>query len=140
MDKRYEFHISGSGGKAIWVSIYDTEKKTLVSQVTLDMYGEYPRYKQFCNGDKIARIVRLETTPSYIGLGFGSEVLKKALEYLDMWGYNVYLLCSPQHREGNDTLKTVTDLKSFYSKFGFKKTWELLPTMIRTATLPALGV
>jgi GNAT superfamily N-acetyltransferase len=104
------------------------------------MYGDYFRYQQYCNGHKIARIVRVETTPSYVGLGFGSEVLKKALEYLDNWGYNVYLLCSPQHREANDNLRTVKDLKRFYSKFGFKPTLELLPTMIRKASLPTLGV
>ena len=29
--------------------------------------------------------------------------------------------------------ETITDLKKFYSKFGFRKTGELLPTMIRKA-------
>jgi predicted GNAT family N-acyltransferase len=50
--------------------------------------------------------------------------------------YNIVLLCSPQKREGDcDTLKSVTDLKKFYEKFGFKKTGELLPTMIRKAEM-----
>lgn len=135
MDKRYKFSITSSGGKAIWVRIWDTSKEVIVSQVTIDMYGEYFRYKDYCNGNKIARIVRLETSPSYIGLGFGSEVLKKSLEYLDKCGYNAYLLCSPQHREANDKLRTVEDLKKFYSKFGFKPTSELLPTMVRKASI-----
>ena len=139
MEDCFEFSISGSAGKAIWVSIFDTNKNVLVSQVTIDMYGDYFRYQQYCNGHKIARIVRVETTPSYVGRGFGTRVMKKALEYLDNWGYNVYLLCSPQHREADDNLRTVKDLKRFYSKFGFEPTLELLPTMIRKASLPTLG-
>ena len=139
MEECFELSITGSGGKAIWVSVWDTSKKTLVSQVTIDMYGDYPRYKDYCNGDKVARIVRVETSPSYVGRGFGTMVMKKALEYLDKLGYNVYLLCSPQHREADDNLRTVKDLKKFYSKFGFKPTLELLPTMIRKASLPTLG-
>ena len=139
MDKRYEFSISGSAAKVILVSIFDTNENVLVSQVTIDVYGDYFRYQKYCNGHKIARIVRVETTPSYVGRGFGTRVMKKALEYLDKLGYNSYLLVSPQTRE-KDILRTVADLKSFYSKFGFKKTGELLPTMIRKATLPTLGV
>ena len=83
MEDCFELSISGSAGKAILVSMFDINKNILVSQVTIDMYGDYFRYQQYCNGHKIARIVRVETTPSYVGLGFGSEVLKKALEYLD---------------------------------------------------------
>ena len=138
MEDCFEFSISGSGGKAIWVSIFDTNKNVLVSQVTIDMYGDYFRYQQYCNGNKIARIVRVETSPSYVGRGFGTTVLKKALEYLDKLGYNSYLLVSPQARE-KDVLRTVADLKTFYGKFGYKSTKELLPTMIRKASLPTLG-
>ena len=130
----FELSISGSGGKAVCVSVWDTSKKTLVSQVTIDMYGEYPRYKDYCNGDKIARIVRLETSPSYLGRGFGTMAMKKAIEYLDKCGYNSYLLVSPQSRE-KDVLKTVADLKAFYGKFGYKSTRELLPTMIRKVSI-----
>ena len=139
MEDCFELSITRSGGKAVWVSIWDISNKTLISQVTIDMYGDYFRYQQYCNGHKIARIVRVETTPSYVGRGFGTKVMKKAIEYLDNWGYNVYLLCSPQHREADDNLRTVKDLKKFYSKFGFKPTLELLPTMIRKASLPTLG-
>ena len=137
MEDCFKLIISGSGGKAVWVSVWDTSNKTLVSQVTIDMYGDYPRYKDYCNGNKVARIVRVETSPSYVGRGFGTMVMKKAIEYLDKCGYNSYLLVSPQKREGDcDTLKSVTDLKKFYEKFGFRKTGELLPTMIRKASLP----
>jgi len=135
MENCFEISITGSGGKAVWVSVCDTSKKAIVSQVTIDMYGEYPRYKDYCNSDKIARIVRVETSPSYVGRGFGTMVMKKTLEYLDKLGYNSYLLVSPQTRE-KDVLRTVADLKAFYGKFGYKSTEELLPTMIRKASLP----
>lgn len=138
MEDCFELSITRSGGKAVWVSVCDTSKKTLVSQVTIDMYGDYPRYKDYCNGNKVARIVRVETSPSYVGRGFGTKVMKKALEYLDKLGYNSYLLVSPQTRE-KDVLRTVADLKTFYGKFGYKSTRELLPTMIRKASLPTLG-
>lgn len=138
MEDCFELSITGSGGKAVWVSAWDSSKKNLVSQVTIDMYGDYPRYKDYCNSNKVARIVRVETSPSYVGLGFGTRVMKKALEYLDKLGYNSYLLVSPQTRE-KDVLRTVADLKTFYGKFGYKSTGELLPTMIRKASLPTLG-
>ena len=131
MDKRFEFIIH-SGVKSVFISLHDKDKDVIVSQVTLDMDGEYYRYKHFCNGDKIARIVRIETTPSYVGHGFGTKVMKKVLDYLDERGYNSYLLVSPQPRDV-DKMRTLTDLRRFYSKFGFIKTRELLPTMFRKA-------
>lgn len=99
---------------------------------------EYPRYKNFCNGDYFAKIVRIQTEEKYCGNGIASALIRKILK--DYHQYNFCLLCSPSPRGDNDTLKTVRDLKNFYSKFGFKKTGELIPTMIRTATLPTLGV
>lgn len=86
MEDCFELSITGSGGKAVWVSAWDSSKKNLVSQVTIDMYGDYPRYKDYCNSNKVARIVRVETSPSYVGRGFGTRVMKKALEYLDKLG------------------------------------------------------
>ena len=57
-------------------------------------------------------------------------------EYQRYKEYNLILLCSPQKRwEDTDTLKTVADLEMFYSKFGFVRTDELLPTMIRKSNI-----
>jgi len=107
------------------------EEETLLSTVILNINcDEYPRYKEYCNGNKLAKIVRVETNPNYIGQGIASTLIKNAInKYKD---YNFVLLCSPQKRlEDTDTLTTVKDLQMFYSKFGFVKTNELLPTMIR---------
>lgn len=107
------------------------EEETLLSTVILNINcDEYARYKEYCNGNKLAKIIRVETNPNYIGQGIASTLIQNAIEkYKD---YNFVLLCSPQKRlEDTDTLTTVKDLQMFYSKFGFVKTNELLPTMIR---------
>lgn len=101
--------------------------------------GQYPRYRSFCNGEKLATLVRVETLPHYVGNGIASTLIRYAIKELS--DYNIVLLCAPQHRsENTDTLKTVSDLKKFYEKFGFRKTGELIPTMIRKATLPTSRV
>lgn len=99
---------------------------------------EYERYKHLCNGKKLAKIVRVETDSEYCGLGVATELLKEVIRvYKD---YNLYLLCHPMPRGHFDAShKTVKDLKKFYGKLGFVSCNELLPTMIRKASLPTLG-
>ena len=106
---------------------------TLVSSLTIDIEcDEYSRYKEYCHGNKLAKIIRVETNPSYVGKGYASKLIRYAIKKLN--GYNLVLLCSPCKRSGNpDTLVTVGNLEKFYSKFGFIRTNELLPTMIRKA-------
>lgn len=107
------------------------EEETWLSTVILNINcDEYPRYKEYCNGNKLAKIIRVETNPNYVGQGIASTLIRNAIKkYKD---YNFVLLCSPQRRcEDTDTLTTVEDLQMFYSKFGFIKTNELLPTMVR---------
>ena len=78
------------------------------------------------------KIVRLETSPNHVGEGIASSLMNKFID--SHKDYNMYLLVSPQARE-KDTLRSITDLKKFYEKFGFRKTGELLPTMIRKAII-----
>lgn len=122
-----------SNGKGYLQLIDNTA--TLVSKVIIDLNcDEYTRYKEYCNNDKLAKIIRIETNPYYVGKGYASKLLKFAIKKLK--NYNLLLLCSPQRRlEETDTLKTVSDLQMFYSKFGFIKTDELLPTMIRKSSI-----
>ena len=118
-----------------FVHAFDKDDNCLSTVTIVLDCGEYPRYKNLCNGEKIAKIVRVETNPHYVGNGIASELLRHTI--ITFKEYNIVLLCAPQHRlEDTDTLKTITDLKKFYSKFGFRKTGELLPTMIRKASLP----
>ena len=107
------------------------EDEILLSTIVLDIKcDEYPRYKEYCNGNKLIKIIRVETNPHYVGQGIASKLIKLTLEKYT----NFVLLCSPCKRlENTDTLKTVTDLQIFYSKFGFVRTNELLPTMIYKA-------
>lgn len=106
---------------------------TLIIDINCD---EYPRYKEYCNGYKLAKIIIVETNPNYVGQGIATKLIKNTInKYKE---YNLILLCSPQKRcedTDTDTLKTVADLQMFYSKFGFIKTDELLPTMIRKANI-----
>jgi len=99
---------------------------TIVIEINCD---EYPRYKEYCNGYKLAKIIRVETNPHYIGQGYASKLIKLAINKFK--DFNIVLLCCPCKRwEDTDTLKTISDLEMFYSKFGFIRTNELLPTMI----------
>lgn len=109
------------------------EDETWLSTIVLDIKcDEYPRYKEYCNGNKLIKIIRVETNPYYVGQGIASKLIKLTLEKYK--NTNFVLLCSPCKRlENTDTLKTVTDLQIFYSKFGFVRTNELLPTMIYKA-------
>ena len=112
-----------------YIQAFNNEE-TWLSTVILDTNcDEYPRYKEYCNGNKLAKIIRVETNPNYVGQGIASQLIKNTInKYKE---YNLILLCSPCKREENtDTLKTISDLEMFYSKFGFIRTNELLPTMI----------
>ena len=109
------------------------EDETCLSTIVLDIKcDEYPRYKEYCNGDKLIKIIRVETNPHYVGKGIASKLIKLALKKYK--NSNFILLCSPCKRnENTDTLKTAVDLQIFYAKFGFVRTNELLPTMIYKA-------
>jgi GNAT superfamily N-acetyltransferase len=108
---------------------------TLVSKAIIDLNcDEYIRYKEYCNNDRLAKIIRIETNSNYVGKGYASKLLNFVIKKFK--NYNLLLLCSPQKRcEDTDTLTTVADLQMFYSKFGFVKTDELLPTMIRKSNI-----
>ena len=112
-----------------YIRAYD--KNDPVGVLILDLNcDEYARYKKYCTGNKLAKLVRIETNPTYVGKGIASSLIKAAIA--NFKNYNIVLLCSPCKRsENTDTLKSVSDLQMFYSKFGFEKTDELLPTMIR---------
>lgn len=119
-----DIFILGYDNSGLWLS-------TVIININCD---EYPRYKEYCNGSKLAKIIRVETNPHYIGKGFASKLLQETINKFK--DYNLLLLCSPMKRcENTDTLKTVSDLQMFYSKFGFVRTNELLPTMIRKSNI-----
>lgn len=120
-------------------TIFAYEDNVYLGTIVLSDDIEYNRYKDKCNGNKLLKIVRLETSSKHTGKGVGSALINKAIETYPE--YNMYLLCHPMPRgKCDDSHKTVEDLRRFYSKFGFVVTGELLPTMIRKATLPTSGV
>ncbi len=118
---------------------YDINNGFYLGEVVLSQDVEFNRYKNLCNGDKLLKIVRVETAREFTGCGVASALLKELFRRYPH--DNFYLLCHPMPRgECDETHKTVKDLRRFYSKFGFRPCGELLPTMIRKATLPTLGV
>lgn len=108
---------------------------------------EYSRYKSLCNGQKLIKVVRLETRSDYCCKGVATALLNTLFERHN--DANIYLLCHPMPRgntvERNTSTfqtskyETVEDLKKFYEKFGFVSCGELLPTMIKKASLPTFG-
>ena len=119
-------------------TIYAYENGVYFGAIVLSDDIEYSRYKDKCNGSKILKIVRLETSSEHTNQGIGSALIRKAIESYPE--YNMYLLCRPMPRGNCDeTHNTVSDLKRFYGKFGFVSCGELLPTMIRKASLPTSG-
>lgn len=114
---------------------YEAKTGVHLGKVIVDTKNaEYERYKHLCNGNKLAKIVRVETDSEYCGCGVATGLLKEVIRvYKD---YNLYLLCRPMPRGNCDKKhRTVNDLKRFYSKFGFENCGELLPTMIRKCVL-----
>lgn len=118
----------------IFAQLFDNSDlwlSTIIININCD---EYSRYKEYCNGNKLAKIVRVETNSYYVGKGFASQLIRAVTKKFK--DYNFLLLCSPIKRcENTDTLKTISDLQMFYSKFGFVRTNELLPTMILKANI-----
>ena len=68
------------------------DNETLLGVIVLDIKcDEYFRYKEYCNGNKLVKIVRVETNPNFIGKGIASKLIKLAIDrYND---HNFVLLC-----------------------------------------------
>ena len=120
------------------IRAYDFNTGCYLGEVVFSESVEYERYKNLCNGDKLLKIVRVETACEYTGCGIATALIKELIRRHQRC--NFYLLCHPMPRGHCDERhKTVKDLKRFYGKFGFVPCGELLPTMIRKASLPTLG-
>ena len=79
-----------------------------------------------------AKIVYVITDIKHINKGIATMLMNKAIE--DFGGYDLTLLVKPMPRDGeNIDHRFTSGLIKFYSKFGFIRTNELLPTMIRKA-------
>jgi predicted GNAT family acetyltransferase len=51
------------------------DEAVVVSTIVIDINcDEYPRYKEYCNGDNLAKIIRVETKPYYEGKGYASKL------------------------------------------------------------------
>jgi GNAT superfamily N-acetyltransferase len=113
-------------------NIGSTFKDRFISAVKGQCINLVKSYGNRYIANKLVKIVRVETNPNYVGQGIATKLIQLAIKQFE--SYNFVLLCSPAKRtENTDTLKTVSDLQMFYSKFGFVKTTEFLPTMVKKA-------
>ena len=91
-------------------------------------------------GDNKAYITYVITEIKHTGKGIATMLLNRAIEIFK--GCEIKLLVRPMPRTGEKIeYRYVKGLEKFYEKFGFERTDDpLMPTMIRKATLPTLGV
>ena len=101
-----------------------------IGEVCVDLNGEDDtRFVKRYSG-KFAKIVLVHTSEKYTRQGVASTLLNKTIDVLK--DYNLYLYVIPSQRNSRD--KDKNQLVSFYSKFGFKRTDDILmTTMVRIA-------
>ena len=99
-----------------------------IGEVCVDLNSEDDtRFVKRYSG-KFAKIVLVHTSEKYTRRGVASALLNKTIEVLK--DYNLYLYVIPSKRNSRD--KDKDQLVSFYSKFGFEKTDDILmTTMVR---------
>ena len=120
------------------IRAYDLNNGSYLGEVVFSEDVEFDRYKHLCNGDRLLKIVRVETASEFTGCGVATALIKELIRRYQE--YNFYLLCHPMPRGMcDDKHKTVKDLRRFYGKLGFVPCGELQPTMIRKSALPTLG-
>ena len=99
-----------------------------IGEVCVDLNGDDDtRFVKRYSG-KFAKIVLVHTSEKYTRHGVASALLNKTIDVLK--NYNLYLYVIPSQRNSRD--KDKKQLVSFYSKFGFEKTDDILmTTMVR---------
>ena len=82
----------------------------------------------------------VSTDIKHTNKGIATKLLNRAIEVFN--DCEIKLLVKPMPRDGEKIeYRTTKGLIEFYKKFGFERTDDpLMPTMIRKATLPTLGV
>ena len=117
----------------IFIIAHNIETNERVGGVSLWRSATYERYKHLCRGNYLLELIRIETyEEKYRRKGVATALLNEVIKrYGD---YNIVLLCHPSNR-CDEKYKNIQNLRKFYSKFGFISCGELLPTMIRKATI-----
>jgi ribosomal protein S18 acetylase RimI-like enzyme len=101
-----------------------------IGEVCVDLNSEDDARFVKRYSSKFAKIVLVHTSEKYTRRGVASALLNKTIEVLK--DYNLYLYVIPSKRNSRD--KDKDQLVSFYSKFGFERTDDILmTTMVRIA-------
>ena len=118
----------------MYAHAYDEDSDTHLGCVCVALKDvEFARYKSLCKGDKLAKIIRVETNRSFTNLGVASGMLNEVVKQLEGW--NIYLNVVPCPRSDFERHALTRErLVHFYAKFGFKMAPDVLTTtMFRTA-------
>ena len=113
------------------LSLYNKTTNEEIGFVLLELNGDLNRYGEYCNGNKLAHIVRLETKYSYTKQGVAHTLLNKLFTDFNNWNFSLFVY--PEYRGEKDFNKK--DLQKWYTQFGFERTKELISTMVKKATI-----
>lgn len=113
------------------LSLYNKTTNEEIGFVLLELNGDLNRYGEYCNGNKLAHIVRLETKYSYTKQGVAHTLLNKLFTDFNNWNFSLFVY--PGYRGEKDFNKK--DLQKWYTQFGFERTKELISTMVKKATI-----
>lgn len=98
-----------------YINAISNDTNERIGKVCIDLNSEDSnRYK--CQ-KKLAKIILVWTSFTYLGKGIATALLNKTVETLN--DYSLYLNVVPVRR--NDKDKDKNELIRFYSKFGFKR-------------------
>ncbi len=118
------FHEVNDGGRLILLLM---DGKSSIGYINIDlitngyeMFEEFmseDEYLKLFRGDSFYEIEHLEVDKKHVDGGFGTKLIKKAIETIkSKGGKAIYLNASPVKHESLD----LDTLVNFYSKFGFK--------------------
>lgn len=113
------------------LSLYNKTTNEEIGFVLLELNGDLNRYGEYCKGNKLAHIVRLETKYSYTKQGVAHTLLNKLFTDFNDWNFSLFVY--PEYRGEKDFNKK--DLQKWYTQFGFERTKELISTMVKKATI-----
>jgi len=124
----YTIEVENQGA---YVAFFAKEKatgNTIGTVMVNPSYGGFNRYADYCKANgKLAWIIIVKVDKSYTNRGVATSLMRKVMKKFHNW--NVGLVVAPCLHQ----TMSQNQLKEFYSKFGFIRTNELFPTMIRRA-------
>ena len=124
----YTIEVENQGKHVAFFAKENTTGERIGTLMVNPSYGGFNRYADYCKANgKLAWVIIVKVDKRHTNQGIATALIKRAIgEFHD---YNIGLEVFPCVHQNMDD----EQLKKFYSKFGFVRTKELFPTMIRRA-------